>query len=330
MRSVALAILCALALGATTSAGAAQESADATNYPSRAIRMIVPFPPGGPTDTVARIVGQKMSEHWHEPVVIENRGGGNTAIGAALVAKSPPDGYTLLVAMDVTMVMNPLVMKNLPYEPLRDLAPVTLLNKSISLITTRIDGPKTIADLIAMAKAHPNTLNMAAGTITSRLGALAFAKAAGIDVALVPFKGSAEITQGLLTGTVDFAFDGISNALPLIRAGKFRALAKYSDRPLPILPEVPSLSVAADLPDLGESSTWIALVAPAATPKPAIDKLAREVGRIFAEPALEARLRDAGLFAVSSTPEQLESLIRSDSARWKTLISTGIADKILN
>lgn len=330
MRSVALAVFCALALGAATSPGAAQQSADAKTYPSRPIRMIVPFPPGGPTDTVARIVGQKMSEHWREPVVIENRAGGNTAIGAELVAKSPPDGYTLLVAMDVTMVMNPLVMKNLPYEPLRDLAPVTLLNKSISLITTRSDGPKTIAELIARAKAHPNTLNMGAGTITSRLGALAFAKAAGIDVALVPFKGSAEITQGLLTGAVDFTLDGVSNALPLIRAGKFRALAKYSDRPLPLMPEVPSLSVAAGLPDLGESSTWIALVAPAATPKPVIDKLAREVGRIFAEPALQARLRDAGLYAESSTPEQLESLIRSDSARWKTLISTGIADKILN
>jgi tripartite-type tricarboxylate transporter receptor subunit TctC len=329
MRSAALTFFCAL-LGATTTPGAAQERADAASYPSRPVRMIVPFPPGGPTDTVARIVGQKMSEHWHEPVVIENRGGGNTAIGAELVARSPPDGYTLLVAMDVTMVMNPLVMKNLPYDPLRDLAPVTLLNKSVSLITTRSDGPKTIAELIAKAKAHPNTLNMGAGTITSRLGALPFAKAAGIDVALVPFKGSAEITQGLLTGAVDFTLDGISNALPLIRAGKFRALAKYSDRPLPLMPEVPSLSVAAGLPDLGESSTWIALVAPAATPKPVIDKLAREVGRIFAEPALQARLRDAGLFAESSTPEQLESLIRRDSAHWKALISTGIADKILN
>jgi tripartite-type tricarboxylate transporter receptor subunit TctC len=263
-------------------------------------------------------------------VVIENRAGGNTAIGAELVAKSAADGYTLLVAMDVTMVMNPLVMKNLPYEPLRDLAPVTLLNKSISLITTRSDGPKTIAELIAKAKAHPNTLNMGAGTITSRLGALAFAKAAGIDVALVPFKGSADITQGLLTGAVDFALDSVSNALPLIRDGKFRALAKYSDRPLPILPDVPSLSTVPGLSGIGESSTWIALVAPRATPKPVIDTLQREVAAIFADPALEAHLNAAGLSAESSTPEQLEALIRSDSTRWKALIDTGIADKILN
>ena len=331
MRSIKPAILpFALALCAMASAATAQESADAKAYPNHTIRIIVPFPAGGPADTIARIVAQKMFANWHQPVIIENRAGGNTAIGAELVAKSPADGYTLLVAMDVTMVMNPLVMKNLPYEPLRDLAPVTMLNKSISLITTRSDGPKTIAELIAKAKARPNTLNMGAGTITSRLGALAFAKAAGIDVALVPFKGSADITQGLLTGAVDFALDSVSNALPLIRAGKFRALAKYSERPLPIMPDVPSLSVAAGLPGVGESSTWIALVAPRATPHPVIDKLQREVAAIFADPALQARLDAAGLSAESSTPEPLENLIRRDSTRWKALISTGIADKILN
>jgi tripartite-type tricarboxylate transporter receptor subunit TctC len=292
--------------------------------------MIVPFPAGGPADTIARIVAQRMFAHWQQAVVIENRAGGNTAIGAELVAKSPADGYTLLVAMDVTMVMNPLVMKNLPYEPLRDFTPVTLLNKSISLITTRSDGPKTIAELIAKAKTHPNTLNMGAGTITSRLGALAFAKAAGIDVALVPYKGSADITQGLLTGAVDFAQDSVSNALPLIEAGKFRALAKYSDRPLPLLPDVPSLSVAAGLPDLAESSTWIGVVAPAGTPKPVIDKIQRQIAAIYAEPATAARLDKAGLNAESSTPEELDAFIRSESARWGKLIKSGIADKILN
>src|ERR1700719_3826776 len=186
--------------------GASASAQDAANkYPTHTVRMIVPFPPGGPADTIARIVGAKMSEHWAVPVVIENRAGGNTAIGAELVAKAAPDGYTLLVAMDVTMVMNPLVMTNLPYDPLKDFAPVTLLTKNISLITTRSDGPKTMAELIAKAKANPGKLNVGAGTITSRLSALAFVQAAGIDVTLVPYKGSADITQGLLTGAVDFA-----------------------------------------------------------------------------------------------------------------------------
>jgi tripartite-type tricarboxylate transporter receptor subunit TctC len=327
MSLVAGVVMLVLLLIGAWSAAAADDSAK--DYPSRTIRMIVPFPPGGPADTIARIVGQKMSEHWAEPVIIENRAGGNTAIGAQLVAKSAPDGYTLLVAMDVTMVMNPLVMKNLPYDPLKDFAPVTLLNKSMALITTRSDGPKTIADLIATAKAHPNTLSMGAGTITSRLGALAFAQSAGIDVTLVPYKGSADITQGLLTGAVDFAIDGVPNALPLIEAGKFRALAKYSNRPLPILPDVPSLSVAANLPDIGESSTWISLVAPAHTPEATVDELQREVAQIFADPAMAERLRKAGLSSDSSTPQELEALIRSDSARWRTVIQSGIADKIL-
>lgn len=319
-------IMVALLVAGICSAAAAD---DAPQYPNRTIRMIVPFPPGGPADTIARIVGQKMSEHWGQPVIIENRAGGNTTIGAVLVAKSPPDGYTLLVAMDVTMVMNPLVTKNLPYDPLKDFTPVTLLNTSVALITAGSDGPKTIAGLIATAKAHPGTLSMGAGTITSRLGALAFAQAAGIDVTLVPYKGSADITQGLLTGVVDFAIDGVPNALPLIEAGKFRALAKYSNRPLPILPDVPSLSVAASLPNIGESSTWISLVAPARTPEAIVDKLQHEVAQTLADPAMAERLRKAGLSSDSSTPQELEALIRSDTARWRITIQSGIADKIL-
>lgn len=303
---------------------------DASNYPSRAIRMIVPFPPGGPADVLARIVGAKMSEHWGQPVVIENRAGGNTAIGAEVVAKSAPDGHTLLVAMDVTMVMNPLVMTSLPYDPQKDLAPVTLLTKNISLITTRSDGPPSIAALIAKAKANPGKLAIGAGTITSRLGALAFTQAAGIDVTLVPYKGSADITQGLLTGAVDFAIDSVSNALPLIEAGKFRALAKYSDRPLPLLPDVPSLAAAAGLPALAESGTWIAIVAPAGTPGSIVDKVAGEIATIYGDPALMARLDKAGFNAEASTPEQLDAFIRSERARWGALIKSGVADKILN
>jgi tripartite-type tricarboxylate transporter receptor subunit TctC len=330
MSGVARVIAAAFLFAGALSSASAQDALEAKNYPSHTIRMIVPFPPGGPADTIARIVGAKMSEHWGQPVVIENRAGGNTAIGAELVAKSAPDGYTLLVAMDVTMVMNPLVMTNLPYDPLKDFAPVTLLTKNISLITTRSDGPQTIAELIARAKANPGTLNVGAGTITSRLGALAFLQAAGIDVMLVPYKGSADITQGLLTGAVDFAIDSVSNSLPLIEAGKFRALAKYSNRLLPLMPDVPSLSVAASLPDIAESATWIGVVAPAGTPKPVVGKVQREIAAIYADPAMAARLEKAGLNAESSTPEELDAFIRSESARWGKLIKSGIADKILN
>jgi len=313
------ACVAALAVAAATSFANAQGTADgeARSYPNRTIRVIVPFPPGGPADIVARVVGQKMSENWGQPVVIENRAGGNTAIGALAVARSAPDGYTLLVPMDTTIVMNPLVTPSLPYEPLRDFAPITLLTKNMSLVVVRSDGPRTIKELIARAKANPGKLNMGAGTITSRLGALLFAKSAGIDVQLVPFKGSSEIGQAVLAGTVDFALDSSGTSLPLIQSGHYRALAKYSNRPLPVLPDLPSLSVAADLPGLDESSTWIALAAPAGTPAAIIDKIHREVARIYADAAMMAKLESAGILAVASaSPQEFDGFIRSETQRW--------------
>ena len=295
--------------------------AEPNNYPNRAIRIIVPFPPGGPADMIARLVGQRMSEDWGQPVLIENRAGGNTAIGAQAAARSPSDGYTLFAAMDTTMVLNPLVTPNLPYDPLTDFAPITLLIKTVALVVVRSDGPKTIEELIAKAKANPGKLNMGAGTITSRLGALQFAKAAKIDVQLVPFKGSAEIGQAVLAGTVDFALDSTGTSLPLIEGGRYRALAKYTNRPLPILPDLPSLSVAAELPALHESSTWVALVAPATTPAAIIDKIHGEVRRIHADTALRAKLEKVGIeLAGSASPAEFDAFIRRETERWSKVL----------
>jgi tripartite-type tricarboxylate transporter receptor subunit TctC len=311
-----------VAFATIVAAAAAQGTLDGEgkNYPSRTIRIIVPFPAGGPADIVARFVGQKMSEDWGQPVVIENRAGGNTAIGAQAAARSAPDGYTLFVPMDTTMVMNPLVTPNLAYDPLKDFAPITLLTKNMSLVVVRGDGPKTIKELIAKAKTNPGKLNMGAGTITSRLGALLFAKTAGIEVQLVPFKGSPEIGQAVLAGTVDFALDSTGTSLPLIEGGRYRALAKYSDRPLPILPDVPSLSVAADLPGLEESSTWVALVAPAGTTPAIIEKIHSEVAGIYADPVMIAKLEKLGIFPVSSAPVEFETFIRRETERWSKVL----------
>lgn len=301
-------------------APAAAQSDPASNFPSRAIRVIVPFPPGGPTDIIARFVGQRMSEHWGQPVVIENRPGGNTAIGAQAVKNAAPDGYTLLAGMDTTMVLNPILSSNLPYDATRDFAPVTLLAKNMSLMVVRSDGPKTAKELIAKAKSNPGKLNMGAGTITSRLGALLFAKTAGINVQLIPFKGSAEIVQAILSGSIDFALDSVGSSLPMVQSGQFRALAKYSNRPLPILPDVPSLSVAAELPEIDESATWIGLLAPAGTPAAVVDKLQTEVARIYADPALRERLEKAGQFPFGSTAAAFDAFIRSETARWSAVI----------
>src|SRR2546430_3227299 len=316
-------LIATAAVAMTLGHAQAQATLDAEprTYPNRPIRIIVPFPPGGPADMIARLVGQRMSEDWGQPVLIENRAGGNTAIGAQVVARSPADGYTLFAAMDTTMVLNPLVTPNLPYDPLNDFAPITLLIKTVALVVVRSDGPKTIKELIAKAKANPGKLNMGAGTITSRLGALAFAKAAGIDVQLVPFKGSAEIGQAVLAGTVDFALDSTGTSLPLIEGGHYRALAKYSDRPLPLLPNLPSLSTAADLPDIGESSTWIALAAPAGTPAAIVDKVHRQVASTYADASLVGKLEKAGILAIgSSTPAEFAAFVHSETEHWAKVL----------
>jgi tripartite-type tricarboxylate transporter receptor subunit TctC len=292
---------------------------DAAHFPARSIRIVVPFPPGGPADIIARLIAQRMSEHWWTSVVVENRPGANTAIGAQAVAKSAPDGHTLLAGMDTTLVTNPLLTGSLPYE-VADFAPITLLAKNMSLLVVRSDGPATVAELIAKAKASPGKLNMGAGTITSRLGALAFVQGVGMEVALIPYKGSAEIVQGLLAGSVDFAFDSTASSLPQIKGGSFRALAKYSPRPLPALPDLPSLADAANLSSLRESSTWIGLLAPAATPSTVVDKIAREVADIYGEPAIMQRLDAAGLFPVVSTPAEFRAFIRAETERWSKII----------
>src|SRR5215813_9383778 len=188
LRSVALAGLWALALAPA----AAQVGGEAKTYPDRAIRWVVPFPAGGPTDILARVIAQRLSEVWGQPVVIENQPGANTAIAAARVAKMPPDGYTLLAAMDVTMVLNPITTSNLSYDPLKDFAPITLASKNTSLLSVRADdGPTTVKELIARAKASPGKLNYGAGIITTRLAGYLFNREAGLDVQYIPFNGSA-------------------------------------------------------------------------------------------------------------------------------------------
>jgi tripartite-type tricarboxylate transporter receptor subunit TctC len=303
-------------LALTAAVAAAQ--GDARNFPERAVRIIVPFPAGGPTDILARVIGQRMSDDWGQPVVIENRPGGDTVIAAQQVAKAAPDGYTLLAAMDTTLVMNPATKKNLPYDPHKDFAYITMAAQNTSLLSVRTeDGPKTVKELIAQAKANPGKLNYGAGIITTRLAGYLFAREAGITVQLIPYKGSPDVVQGLLTGAVDFIVDGIATALPLIQGGKVRALAKLNSRPLPALPDVQPLSVAAELPGLGDMSSWTGLVAPAGTPRPIVEKIQREVAAMFADPAVFKKLEGAGITATGSTPEEFEAYFRKEAVRWE-------------
>jgi tripartite-type tricarboxylate transporter receptor subunit TctC len=317
---VAASIACALlALFAVAYSGAAE--VDASAYPKRPIHIVVPFPAGGPTDLLSRFIGQEMTAAWGQPVVIENRPGGNTTIGAMAVAKADPDGYTLLAAMDTTMVLNPLVNKNLPYDPFRDFEPISLGAKNISLVEVRSDSSAhSVQDLIANLKANPGKLNFGTGTINSRLAAMLFAKMTGTNFAIIPYKGSAETVRGLLSGSIDFGIDGVASSLPLIQAGKFRALAKMSYRPLHQLPDLPSLPDAAGTPALGDISTWIGFYAPAGTSKEITGKLQHIIATMFADPVVAARLDKAGIIAVSSTPAELDAYVHSELERWGKVI----------
>ncbi len=310
MRALLAALLTLFALSAVAQ--------DAASFPSRPIRIMVPFPAGGPTDINARIIAQRMSADWKQPVVIENRPGGNTAIGAQAVAKAEPDGYTLLAAMDTTLVMNPATATApLSYDPFRDFATITLTAKNTSLLTVRAaDGPASVQELIARARQNPGKLNYGAGIITTRLAGYIFAREAGIRVQMIPYKGSADVVAGLMSGSVDFIVDGVATSLPLIKGGRLRALAKLNSRPLPVLPDVPPLAVAAGLPDLADMSSWIGLVAPAGTPRAVIDKIAREVAAIYADPAVADRLEKAGITAATSTPAEFDAFFRAEAKRW--------------
>lgn len=315
-------IVAALLIMLAALPAAAQEA-----FPSRPVRIVVPFPAGGPTDILARVIAQRMQEDWSQPVVVENRPGANTVIGAVQVARAAPDGYTLLAAMDTTLVMNPATTRNLPYDPFHDFTAVTLAAKNTSLLTVQADdGPRTVADLIGRAKGRPGKLNYGAGIITTRLAGYLFNREAGIDVQLVPYKGSAEVVQGLLTGAVDYIIDGVASSLPLIQSGKFRALAKLNSRPLPALPDLAPLAAVAAMPALDDISSWIAIMAPAHTRRPVVDKIQQEVARMYADPALYGRLEKAGINAVASTPDELDAFFRKEAVRWeKAFRESGIA-----
>jgi tripartite-type tricarboxylate transporter receptor subunit TctC len=294
-------------------------------YPSRPIHIVIPFPAGGPSDIAARIIAQRMNEDWGQPVVVDNRPGANTIIGAETVAKAAPDGYTLLMAIDSTLTMNQYLYKTLPYDPLNDFAPITTTVKSMSLLAVAAEGgPKTVPELIARANTAPGKLNYGAGTITVQLAGVLFNKAAAIDIVYVPFKGTAETVQGLLTGSVDMIYAATVVAGPLIAGGKIRALAKLDGRKEPY-PDLPTLATAANLQNFDDISVWLGLVAPKATPAPIIAKLNREVVHILSEPAVREKFNQTGNFAVTSTPQEFGAFIRQEAARWeKVLREAGI------
>jgi tripartite-type tricarboxylate transporter receptor subunit TctC len=291
-----------------------------TPYPDRPIHIVVPFPAGGPSDVMARLIGEKMGADFGQGVVIDNRPGANTLVGAELAAKAAPDGYTLFMAIDSTLVMNPYLYSKLPYDPIKDFTPITLVAKTMDLLVVNATSDiKTAKDLSAKAKAQPGKLNCGAGTIATKLTCVLFNEKAGIDTVLLPYNGSAEVAHGILTKSVDFVFDGPSAVLPLIQSGDLRALAKLDPRPLPALPDLPTLKAATGI-DLGDIAVWLGLMAPHGTPPAIIEKLAAEVAKILGDPQVKARADAVGLFPVTDTPAEFAAFIQQEATRWPEVV----------
>ena len=294
---------------------------DAKDFPNRSIKIVVPFPAGGPSDVLARLIGQKMSEDFGQPVVVENKPGANTVIGAQLVKTAPADGYTLLMAIDSTLTMNQYLYKTPPYDPIADFTPVTLVAKTMQLLMVNsASDAKTVNDLVGTARERPGRLSFGAGTITTKLTGLLFNKVGEVQTVMVPYNGSAEVTQGLLTKSVDFTFDGPSAAASLIQSGQFRVLAKFDDRPFPPAPTAPTIQ--STLPGLDPITVWLGVVAPAGTPAPVVAKLQTAIARTLADPGVKAKADAAGLYPATTTPAEFAAFIKTEAERWSNIIPT--------
>ncbi len=292
----------------------------AQTYPSKAVRIVVPFPPGGGVDLTARTVGQKMADYLGQPVVIDNRAGAAGTIGAELVAKAPPDGYTLLVAGPGSVAVAPLLFPKLGYDPLRDLAPVTMLVTMPYIVITHPSVPaKNAKELIALAKANPGKLNMAsggAGTGQHLAGEL-FNVMAGIKMVHIPYKGTAPAIADIMGGHADLTFSDPS-VVALVKSGKLKAIGVSGTKKYEALPGVPVIAESG-LPGY-DALNWYPLMAPAGTPKDIIAKLNAEAIRALAAPDVKDKLLAQGLIPTPMTPEQLGQYIRADYERWAKVV----------
>ncbi|MDQ2762761.1 MAG: tripartite tricarboxylate transporter substrate binding protein [Pseudomonadota bacterium] len=310
--------LTALALSALSVLPArAQSPESADNYPSRPIRLILGHSPGGNADTFARALARPLSERLGQPITIENRAGANQIIAAETAARAVPDGYTLYLASQTSLVLNVGAHKKLPYDPVRDFAPVSLVYTVPLYLVVNPSVPATnVKELIALAKARPGKLNFASIGIGSsvQLAGEMFKSMAGIDIVHVPYKGSVEAEVDLMAGRVQMMFDGGVSALPQAKNGKVRVLAMTGTERSPSFPNIPTM-IESGLP--GYSALfWFGIVAPAGTPEPIVNKLSHEIGAILNDPVFKKVFQQQGVDPVSSTPAEFSRLIQTDLPKW--------------
>lgn len=319
MKTSMLAAAAFLALAAPGTQSLAQ------TYPTRAVRVIVPFAPGGGSDTYARVMATRLPEAFGQQVLVDNRPGGNTVIGAELAARAAPDGYTLFLSTNGTVAINPSLYKKLPYDPVKDFAPVTLVGVGPNVLVVHPSLPaKSVNELIALARAHPGKLSYASsgsGGAPHLAGEL-FKSMAGVDMVHVPYKGASPATIALLAGHVQVMFAGLGPGIAHIKSGRLRGLGVASAKRNQALPELPAIG---EYLKGYEASSWFAIFVPAGTPRDVIAKLNAEITRVMARKDVHQQLMAQGYEAATGTPEQLADLLRQDTVRWAAVIkSAGI------
>ena len=308
----------ASALASMLPAGIA--SAQQANWPNRFVRLIVPFPPGGGTDAIARVMSAKLSEMWGHQLVVENRGGANTNIGSEIVARAEPDGYTMMLH-SMPLAVNKFLFDKLPYDPIADFAPVSLICDYPNVMAVPANSPsKTVREFIERAKADPGKLTYASsghGTSVHLSGEL-FKRLAKVDMLHVPYRGAGPALNDLIPGRVDVMFNNIGAVMPLIQTGKLRALGVTTLKRASALPEVPPIAEEG-LPAF-DVSAWYIFIAPAKTPQPIIRKFHADTVKALADPAIKARLEQLGVVIVGSSPEELGAHLKREMDKWGVII----------
>lgn len=303
-----------------TVALAASTAAFGQEWPTKPVKIVVPFSPGGTTDVVARMVGQKLSEVWGQTVIVENRAGAGGNVGADMVAKAPADGYTLLMASG-SITINPNIYAKMPFDTVRDLVPITNVASGPMMVVVQDASPyKTVKDLIAAAKAQPGRLNFGSAGVGSQvhLAAENFADAAGIEVQHVPYKGEALAYNDLLGGQVQFMVGNMAAASALTGPGRLRALAVTGPKRSPQFPEIPTVAESG-LPGF-ENNGWFGFFAPAGTPKAVVDKIHADTVKALADTQIKGRLFVAGMAPVASSPADLAKQVDAELKRWAVVV----------
>ena len=294
--------------------------AQAQTYPAKPIRLVVPFPPGGPTDILGRVIGAKLAEAMGQPVVIDNRGGAGGGLGADNVAKSPPDGYTILLGTTGTHTINPNLYSKLPYDPIKDFVAVTLVVKYINILVVNPNVPvKSVAELIALAKQKPGevTFGSAGNGSSNHLSGEMLATMTGVKMQHVPYKGSGPALNDVIAGQLTFMFDQYSTVAPNVKAGKLRAIGVTIPKRHALLPEVPT--VAESVPGF-EVSGWYGVFVSAGTPRDIVNRLNSEFSKIMKLPDIHERMATLGWDPVTNTPEQFSAQIKAELATWADVV----------